>query len=206
MFLAPTPGPDEEFSWDAWSMIKTLGFRVARSEDELLTEILAAKPYAQLGYVKAQFDAEIEALDPENSASDAELKKTLEDERSAAITDILNSSPTVREKDRDKAMRHSNDRMAPLFFATMSMTNDMRQKNGGNLTGAAADLEAANNVWVGYNEEMAGLSPHTNAGKAQRKELKAQMQAELDSIAASSPQAANYIRSVLNILDYGSLS
>jgi hypothetical protein len=204
MFMAPVP-EDKEFSWDAWAMIKSLGYRVNRTEDELLTEIIAAQPSKVLQETEDAYDAEIAKYDS-STESGRKAINYLEEQKTAETTSLKNSMPTLRDKADSDANRYSENRIVPLFFDVQEMLADMYNESGGNLTGPAADMDAASQTWLAYNEAMAGVNAYTDAGKQQKKMLDAAMWQELDGIGQASPQAANYIRTILKKLKYGSLS
>lgn len=194
MYLAPQRG---EFDWSAWGVIKALGFRVNKTENELIIDMLAGQGERNDRAIKAYYAELIAQQDPTTKAG-RDAINDIEAQRSFDIDANENSNPYWAEKKKSVVADYSINRLSLTYTKVSEMIAWMRERNGGEpLEGTAGLIEMANDVWVQSNIALDGYNGRTDSGKAAKDQIKAEMAATLKEIADLDPAAANYIDTVL---------
>ena len=194
MFLAPQKG---EFDWSAWGILKSSGFRVSKTENEMVIDMFAAQGEQQDRRLVAGYEAAIAAQDPETDEGRVAIRE-LEAARTAEREDVKNRNPYWATKSQTRLEPYDVESIRQQFVQTQQMMDYLREKNDGELTGSAAAIDAAMQVWLEMNVAKSMISYYTDEGKDQRAQIDRDLEFVLAEIGASDPTAANFIETILS--------
>jgi cytochrome c556 len=194
MFLAPQTG---EFDWSAWGILKSSGFRVSKTENEMVIDMFAAQGEQQDRKLVAEYEAAIAAQDPETDEGKAAIRE-LEAARTAEREDVKNRNPYWATKSQTRLEPYDVESIRQQFVQTQQMMDYLRERNDGELTGSAAAIDAAMQVWLEMNVAKSMISYYTDEGKDQRAQIDRDLEYVLAEIGASDPTAANFIETILS--------
>ena len=201
LFLAPQTG---EFSWEAWAMVKALGLRVEKGENDMIIDMLAAKGERLDAQIRADYAEQMAQFDPSTDEGRKAIA-SLEDQMAYDRSWVEMGNPYWAVKRQEIRTPYQANRLRDVFTQTNQMLYSMREQRG-DLTGTALAIENANSLWLQINGAKAGINPNTTEGKEQRRALDGELSVALASIAEADPGAANYIDTILLNLDYGSIT
>jgi len=200
LWLAPQEG---KFDWNGWALLTSLGLKVDKTEKDMVIDMLAAKSEQQDRKIRAIFDEQIAQI-PDDSDVNHKAIRALEKEKAAARDYLVNENPYWRAKKTDIREGYGADRLVEMFTETNQMIQFLRERDG-KLTGTAQGISSANAIWLQINSAKAGYTRQTNADKASRASLDEELAMTLTAIGKDDIGVQNYIDSLLNNLDYGSL-
>lgn len=201
LFLAPQRG---EFSWAGWAMVKALGLRVEKDENDMIIDMLAAKGERLDAQIRADYAEQMAVHDP-STPEGRKAIADLEDRMAYDRSWVEMGNPYWAAKRNEIRAPYQANRLRDVFTQTNQMLYAMREEQG-DLTGTALAIENANSLWLQINGAKAGINPNTTEGKEQRRALDGELSLALGTIAESDPAAANYIDTILLNLDYGSIT
>jgi hypothetical protein len=192
MFLAPQNGT---FDWAAWAVVKSAGFRVDKTENEMLIDLFAASGEAKDRQVVNAYDLEIAKYDQTNDEQ-RKIVRELEASRTADREAIKNQNPYWATKSQTRLEPYDVESVRQQFIQTNDMLNFMAEQ--GALTGTAAGIQSAIDAFMEINSAKSLISGYTDAGKEQRAQLDAELAEVFNSIASSDAAAANFIETILS--------
>lgn len=188
-FLAPRTG---DFSWASWQVQKVMsGIRVTKTEDEMLDDLFALQGRYKDSTIRQYYQGALAS-----ATSDVERRGILQEQKVAL------------QANRDANPAWSNAYTPPDQQMLRSTVSDMRdlldymKNRDGKLSPDAKCINNAINIWMYYSSQMAGIQGAANAVGVRKKDLEAQMNAELAVQADASPQAKVFIDSVLADLTF----
>lgn len=198
LFLAPRNG---EFDWASWAVAKNdLGLKVKKEDDEKIMDLLALNGEHTDSLIRASYDELIAAQDP-NTDAGREAISALTEARDLdrQSNKVLNPAWDVVDGQRFGAYTDANYRA--LFGGMRNMLSYMRERDG-ELTGTAQAIDNAVNIYLYYQQQLAGVSGPGPQREAAKKGIKAQMDAELAVMKQMDENAAVFIESVIDNLSY----
>ncbi len=193
MFLGPQLGT---FDWSGWALVKANGFRVDKTVDEMMIDMFAAQGEALDRKTIASYDQAIAALDPTTDEGRKQINE-LESQKSNDRNTIENMNPYWAAKRDNTIDFYSLDRLAPAYVQTQQMLTYIEERDG-ELTGSAKWIKSAMDTWISAKVAKDGLSPYTDAGKAQRSALESDLAEALAYIGEQDPSALQFIETMLS--------
>jgi hypothetical protein len=193
MFLAPRTG---DFDWSSWALVKASGFRVDKTVDEMMIDMFAAQGEAMDRQVLNAYEAEIAKYDQTTEAGRSAVR-ALEEQRSNDRNAIENMNPYWATKRKNTISFYSMDRLSQSYLSTQNMLTYLEEQDG-ELTGTAKWIKNAMDVWLESNVVKDGISSSTEAGRAERARMNAELEEALSYIGQQDPGAQKFIETVLS--------
>lgn len=192
MYLQPRDAG--EFDWSAWALIKGLGFRVDKSEDDMIIDMFAAQGEAQDRAMRAASEAKIATMD----ASTEDGRRMIAEEQAKSADKgklIKNQNPYWDVKSNQSVDPYYVGNLYQSLTETRKMLEYLKLRDG-SLTGSAQYIDAAISAWSKAQAER-DLLGRSGADQEKRAYLKEIMEQKLDAIASADPGAAVFIKSIL---------
>lgn len=188
-FLAPRGG---KFSWDTWHYETVLfGLRTKKSEDQMIEELFSLQGRHTETQIRKYYDEQIAA------APDDATRRALNDAKTADIKQNRSVNPAW-----DRAWTPTSQRdLRAAFTQAQQMVEYLRERDG-DLDPAAQGIENAINIYLYYSGKNTGLVGRASDRAAVKNANEAEMRAALQVEAEASPQAAMFIETVIDALNF----
>jgi hypothetical protein len=202
-FLAPQ---DEGFDWNTWGLIVAEGLRVPKAMQDkngdpgpFLRDLFAAQGEFQYYATIADYQKDIDALDPRDPEQYRRIRE-LEDQRSVDLEGVRTSNPYLDLKLAENSNWAERDVVAERALTqTKRMVDELFEstpRDDWNGSPAQA-IRNAIYTYIDYASEIKMTVGADDASEYKRRMLRLDLEADLEGIAASSPNAKLFIRNVL---------
>lgn len=188
MFLAPSTG---DFTWESWNLLTNVkSLKIKKDLNERITDIFAIQGQVNENFIRSYYDEQI------SLAANPEEAESLSDEKAAAIKENRAANPYFkRQKDVQNPV-FSAENINNVLYRTKEMLNFIEQRDG-KLDNDAQEIANAIFVYEYYKKQTVGLQGTGAQKQAAKKSISTQMTAELNEIKQLSPNAKQFIESVI---------
>lgn len=202
-FLAPQ---DEGFDWNTWGLIVSEGLRVPKGildkngdPGTFLRDLFAAQGEFQYFATIADYQRDIDALDPRDPEQYRRIRE-LEEQRSVDLEGVRTSNPYLDLKLAENGNWAERDVVAERALTqTKRMVDELFEstpRDDWNGSPAQA-IRNAIYTYIDYASEIKMTVGADDSSEYKRRMLRLDLEADLEGIAASSPNAKLFIRNVL---------
>lgn len=202
-FLAPQ---DEGFDWNTWGLIVSEGLRVPKAmldkngdPGPFLRDLFAAQGEFQYYATIADYQKDIDALDPRDPEQYRRIRE-LEEQRSIDLEGVRTSNPYLDLKLAENSNWAERDVVAERALTqTKRMVDELFESTpGDDWNGSPAQaIRNAIYTYIDYASEIKMTVGADDASEYKRRMLRLDLEADLEGIAAQSPNAKLFIRNVL---------
>jgi hypothetical protein len=193
LFLAPREG---EFSWKSYSVIAaTMGLKQGKDFDTFMVDVKNADLVQMYYSTYDDYQADIDQLNPADPAQ-AEQIKLLSEQRKADLDWMKDNNPslgTALSQDQNWALQDTYASSA--FNDTKTMVNTLWDE--GKNTPASDAIMSVIATYEDYATDIKSITGSTNAEDTQKRQWRAQLEADLAGIGNGDPNAEVFIDRVL---------
>jgi hypothetical protein len=188
MFLAPSVG---EFTWESWNLLTNVkGLKVKKTINERIGDMFAIQGQVNENFIRAYYDNQISVAPNPDVVSD------LTDQKAAAIKENREANPYFkRQKDTQNPV-FSSENINNVLYRTKEMLSFIEQRDG-KLSTDAQEIANAIFIYESYKKQTIGIQGTGAQKQAFKKQKSAEMTAQLDEIKKLSPNAKQFIETVI---------
>lgn len=193
LLLAPKTG---DFSFDSWNVLtRTLGIRVPKDVNTFMLDALSAKTQFQYMATLADYRKDIDALDP-RIEDDRKRISQLESDRSDDINWLERQDPYWAQNRAENSNRAQAENYAMTMYAEAKiMVNEL--KESGQATDVSSSIRSAIYTYEDYMTDIKMITGNTEAERDQKRQLRYEMERDLQSIAERNENVKSFIENVL---------
>jgi hypothetical protein len=193
LLLAPKTG---KFSFDSWNVLtRTLGLRTPKDVNDFMLDALSAKTQYQYMATLADYRKDIDQLDP-RIEEDRKRITELEEMRSEDVKWLENQDPFWAQNRAENANRSQATNYAQTMYSeAKQMVNDL--KNQGKADDISSSIRSAIYTYEDYMTDIKMITGNTEAEREMKRQLRYEMERDLESIASRNENVKSFIENVL---------
>ena len=193
LLLAPKTG---EFSFDSWNVLtRTLGIRVPKDVNTFMLDALSAKTQFQYMATLADYRKDIEQLDP-RIEEDRKRISQLESDRADDINWLENQDVYWAQNRAENSNRAQAENYAmTMYVEAKVMVNDL--KESGQANEVSSSIRSAIYTYEDYMTDIKMITGNTEAERDQKRQLRYEMERDLEEIAKRNDNVRSFIERVL---------
>lgn len=193
LLLAPRVG---EFSFDSWNLLtKTLELRTSKDVEAFMLDALSAETQFKFMATKADYKKDIDQLDPLNPEDRKKINE-LKDQQSDDIKWLESQDPFwAQNRAENGNFAQIENYAATMYAEAKNMVNDL--KESGNATDVSSSIRSAIYTYEDYMTDIKMISGSTKAENDLKRQLRYEMERDLNSIATRNENVKSFIENVL---------